>query len=234
MIRRAVNTTLPALLLAALVPTAALSGSVPIGGGIGTLEVPVESLKALRFRSVVAQQYDFSCGSAALATLLTYHYGRSVPESLAFDGMFRVGDQEQIRAHGFSMLDMKRYLETEHGLSADGFHIGLRDLKELGVPGIVMIETRGYRHFVVVKGIDDSHVLVGDPAHGLRSYSHAEFELLVANDIVFIIRDEADTGRRSFNDASAWAAVARAPTDDALPRPALSSLTLDLPARHVW
>lgn len=234
MIRDVVGTTLSALAFAAFFPNAALSGSVPIGNGIGTWEVSVESMKAMRFRSVVAQRYDFSCGSAALATLLTYHYGRVVPEAVAFDGMFRVGDQEQIQAHGFSMLDMKRYVEAEHGLSADGFHIGLRDLKKLGVPGIVMIETRGYRHFVVVKGIDDSHVLVGDPAHGLRSYSHAEFERLVANDIVFIIRDELDTARRSFNDQGAWAAVARAPTEDAVPRTTLSSFTLNLPARHSW
>jgi hypothetical protein len=146
-------------LAAVLAPSAALSGAVPVANGIGTWEVPVESMTKMRFRSVVAQQYDFSCGSAALATLLTFHYGREVPESVAFDGMFRVGDQETIRQQGFSMLDMKRYLESEHGLAADGFHVKLSDLKELGVPGIVMIETRGYRHFVVVKGVGDERVL---------------------------------------------------------------------------
>jgi predicted double-glycine peptidase len=217
-------------LAAVLAPSAALSGAVPVANGIGTWEVPVESMTKMRFRSVVAQQYDFSCGSAALATLLTFHYGREVPESVAFDGMFRVGDQETIRQQGFSMLDMKRYLESEHGLAADGFHVKLSDLKELGVPGIVMIETRGYRHFVVVKGVGDERVLVGDPAYGLRSYSHSEFEHMLANDIVFIVRDELDTARRSFNDEGVWAAVAHAPTEEAVPRPTLSSLTLHLPS----
>ncbi|RYF14189.1 MAG: peptidase C39, partial [Oxalobacteraceae bacterium] len=35
---------------------------------------PVTSLIGRRFETVVRQQYDFSCGSAALATLLRYHY----------------------------------------------------------------------------------------------------------------------------------------------------------------
>ena len=39
----------------------------------------VRSLKEMRlreaFRTTLRQQYDFSCGSAAVATLLTHHYG---------------------------------------------------------------------------------------------------------------------------------------------------------------
>ena len=43
--------------------------------GAGTLfQVPVKSMNEIRFQSVVPQRYDFSCGSAAVATLLTYHY----------------------------------------------------------------------------------------------------------------------------------------------------------------
>jgi hypothetical protein len=42
-----------------------------IGGGDNVL---VKSMKERKFEQVVRQQYDFSCGSAALATLLTYHY----------------------------------------------------------------------------------------------------------------------------------------------------------------
>ena len=38
----------------------------------GVLTVPSQSFAELRFRDVVRQKYDFSCGSAAVATLLTY------------------------------------------------------------------------------------------------------------------------------------------------------------------
>ncbi len=48
---------------------------VPHGG---SYSVPVTSLKAARYRTTVPQQHDFSCGSAAVATLLTYQYGHPV------------------------------------------------------------------------------------------------------------------------------------------------------------
>lgn len=222
------------LVLAWIHAAPASAGSVPIGIGIGTWDVPVDSLKTMRFRSVVAQQYDFSCGSAALATLLTYHYGRPTPETEAFDGMFKVGDQEKIRAQGFSMLDMKRYLETRHALAADGFRVSMKEFEALGVPAIAMIETRGYRHFVVVKGMEDGRVLVGDPAHGLRTYSQREFERLRVNDILFIIRDELDVAKGSFNSTRSWRAVTRSPVEGAVARDGLSDLILHLPGDGVW
>jgi predicted double-glycine peptidase len=57
---------------------------------------PVHSMLEQRFTTVVRQQYDFSCGSAALATLLHYHYDEPVDEKVAFAGMWRDGDKEQI------------------------------------------------------------------------------------------------------------------------------------------
>jgi uncharacterized protein len=46
----------------------------------GTLNVPTSSIAARKFKEIVRQQYDFSCGSAALATLLTFHYGHAIDE----------------------------------------------------------------------------------------------------------------------------------------------------------
>ena len=77
-------------------------------------------MQELRFLETVRQGFDFSCGSAALATLLSFHYGRPTTEFQVFESMWKTGDTEKIRKDGFSMLDMKRYLEQE-GLRADGF-----------------------------------------------------------------------------------------------------------------
>ena len=50
------------------------AGEVPLfglaGGNGGEYSVRVRSLKEAKFRSTVRQQYDFSCGSAALATAM--------------------------------------------------------------------------------------------------------------------------------------------------------------------
>ena len=63
--------------------------------------VPVTSLREARFRTTIRQQYDFSCGSAAVATLLTYQYNFPTTEQTVFANMYVNGDQAKIRAEGF-------------------------------------------------------------------------------------------------------------------------------------
>ena len=74
--------------------------------------MPVRSMQELRFVETVRQGNDFSCGSAAIATLLTYHYERPTTELQVFEKMWNQGNKKKIREHGFSMLDMKHYLEA--------------------------------------------------------------------------------------------------------------------------
>lgn len=144
---------------------------------LGTVEaaMPVSSMLERKFATVVRQQYDYSCGSAALATLLRYHYDLPVDERVTFLGMWAEGDRETIRKLGFSLLDMKRYL-AERGLSADGYKVSLAQIAAAQTPGIVLLDIEGYKHFVVVKAIDGNSVLLGDPSLGLRRISTRAFE----------------------------------------------------------
>jgi predicted double-glycine peptidase len=136
----------------------------------GSYAIHLTSLKEARFKTTVRQQYDFSCGSAATATLLTYQYGYPVTEAEVFRQMYANGDQARIRKQGFSLLDMRRYLQSL-GFQADGFELPLDKLFEEGLPAIVLLNDRGYRHFVVVKGLRRGRVLVGDPARGTRAHA---------------------------------------------------------------
>src|SRR5437899_5579433 len=55
--------------------------SVNLSSGVdGNVHVRTISYRDIPFRTVVRQQFDFSCGSAALATLLTYHFERPITE----------------------------------------------------------------------------------------------------------------------------------------------------------
>ncbi len=175
----------------------AQAGDARILAGGMSMSVPMKSLETLKFKTVVKQVYDFSCGSAALATLLTYHYDRPVGESKVFDAMWAVGDQANIRAKGFSLLDMKLYLQHA-GLKADGFRVPLDKLKEVGVPAIALIVRKGYAHFVVLRGIAKDYVVIGDPALGAMTMSRDEFQKMW-NGIAFIVHDDADTARGTFN-----------------------------------
>ncbi len=218
-----------ALLLGSFLLSAnAVAGSIwlPDGGGISN--VTVKSLKERKFEQVVRQQYDFSCGSAALATLLTYHYEDPIAEQTAFSAMYELGDQEKITRYGFSLLDMKGYLEA-NGYKADGYEATLDTLAGAGVPAIALINVNGYRHFVVVKGLTNGEVLVGDPALGLRTLPRSEFESIWENGILFIIRNRAELARQYFNVDAEWRMLARAPLGVAVSQESLESLTVSLP-----
>ena len=119
-----------------LLAQTALAGTVWLPGlGGGVMNVPAQSIQELKFAEVVRQQFDFSCGSAALATLLTYHYEHPTEEMQAFNVMYAQGDQARIQQAGFSLLDMKNYLATE-GYDSDGYQTDLATLAGAGVPAI--------------------------------------------------------------------------------------------------
>lgn len=218
--------SLLALLIAALPSAAVQAGMVPVTGGA---RVPVLSFKEARFKGTVKQQYDFSCGSAALATLLSHHYGDPVTEQQVFSAMYEQGDQERIRRKGFSLLDMKRYLQSR-GLAADGFRIPLERLEQVQVPAIALTTINGYQHFVVVKGVRGGEVLVGDPALGLKVIGREQFES-GWNGIMFLIRDRVEQGRSTFNRRTEWSVRTKAPFGSAFSGPGLASFTLSLPRR---
>ena len=175
----------------------------------GDYRVPVASMLARKYNMVVRQQYDFSCGSAALATLLRYHYALDLDEAAVFTGMWRGGDQARIRQVGFSLLDMKRYL-SRIGIDADGYKVSMDAVATRGLPGVALVTVKGYRHFVVVKGVTRDTVLIGDPSLGLHTLPRATFEAQW-NGVYFVLKSQIAAGQANFNGAAQWAAFARAP-----------------------
>ena len=218
--------------LALAAPAPAHAAGLPIQQLGGGHHVQVESLQSVRFRGVVRQALDYSCGSAAVATLLSYHYDHPKDEPEVFAGMFAAADQELVRTEGFSMLDMQRYL-AELGYRADGFNLTLAQVAKLRIPCIVLIDTGGYLHFVVIKGIRDGQVLVGDPAMGLRTYSKETFEQLRRGPML-IVRDRHELAQSSFNPDRAWAVQTRLPFEHAREHQGLSDFTGNLRRPGAW
>ena len=204
---------------ALLLPAPAVGAELPFVA----MSVRVTSMKEARYRATVRQQFDFSCGSAAVATLLTHHYGYPIGEQQAFQEMFQRGDQARIRREGFSLLDMKRFLAA-HGFAADGFQQPLDNLVNAGFPAIVLLNEKGYHHFVVVKGVQQGRVLLGDPSGGTRALGRAAFEAMWLNQLLFVIHDRP--GKPRFNEAADWAVAPRALPGDVLDRTGLERITL--------
>jgi len=188
--------------------SAAKAGDIE-SGLAGSIKMPVTSMKARPFKTVVMQQYDFSCGAAVVATVLTHHYGQKVPEDEVFTSMYENGDQAVIQNEGFSFLDMKAYF-TRVGMKADGFELTLDEIEDLGVPVIALINLEGYFHFVVVKGIKGERVLIGDPAFGTMVMDREKFES-IRQGIVLVVRSKAKVGRKHFNQVAEWGVKPEAP-----------------------
>ncbi|KWR89119.1 C39 family peptidase [Cupriavidus sp. IDO] len=200
MLRRQLGVLAYVLTMVGMQP--ALADRAIIYGPVGEYySVPVTSLREARFKTTIRQQYDFSCGSAAVATLLTYQYGDPVSEQLVFANMYVNGDQAKIRQEGFSLLDMKRFLESR-GFLADGYELPLSKLEETQVPAIVLVVENGYHHFVVVKGVKGDRVLIGDPARGTRAISREHFEQIWESQLLFVIHNRTEKAR--FNLAADW------------------------------
>src|ERR1700730_7552081 len=111
---------------------------------------PVRSLLEIRRANVMIQNWDLSCGAAALGTLLRYEFGEPVTEKEIARGLMSRGEYiehpelVQIR-EGFSLLDLKRYVQTR-GYKGLGFgQLDLNDLIERA-PIMIPINALGYNH----------------------------------------------------------------------------------------
>src|SRR5262249_19105247 len=136
----------------------------------------------------VVQEWDNSCGAAALATLLTYQLLNPVNEKQVATGMLRKTDPLRVKHRGgFSLLDMKRYATTL-GYSAEGYGKLTVDNLRKFAPVIVPVNLEGYDHFVIFRGVAAGRVVLADPAYGNRTVALAEFERGWNGNIGFVIR----------------------------------------------
>lgn len=158
-----------------------LAGMVAVPGAAALAEPsPVRSLLEMRQAAVVTQEWDLSCGAAALTTILKYQFGESVTErEIAITLMGRAEYVEnpalvQVR-QGFSLLDLKRLVD---GRGYEGVGFGRLDVEDLvrRAPAIVPISTNGYNHFVIFRGRAGDRVLLADPAWGNRTMTVDDFE----------------------------------------------------------
>jgi uncharacterized protein len=138
------------------------------------IKLPLRSMRDIRYSSIVSQQYDYSCGAAALATLLKYGYGIDIPEPELIRRMMVYSTPEVVVKNGFSMLDMKKFVETI-GLRGRGFRVNTDALYHLQIPVLVLMNIDGYEHFVIVKHAENGRVFIADPALGNRIVAEDDF-----------------------------------------------------------
>jgi uncharacterized protein len=122
-----------------VLPGRAGPASVNLGAGV-RVDIPLQSFKALRDSGLVRQTYDYSCGAAALATLLTYGLDDAVTEReilLLVLASLVQGDQALRKKQGLSLLDLQRVAQA-HGQNAQGFRLAPAYLPQLKHPWTIV------------------------------------------------------------------------------------------------
>ena len=168
--------------------------SMTLSSGL-TIHKSVRTFKDLKEEHAVRQKYDFSCGAAALTTVLQHYYKLNVSEeSVVSFIIHKHGKEEAIRRYkekkGFSLLDLKTAAASV-GFKAIGYSdMTLADLIELKEPAIVPIRIRGYDHFVVFRGVREDRVYLTDPISGNATMKAGNFVDMWRNGVGMILKSK--------------------------------------------
>ena len=166
-----------AIIIVAVTANSSKAAYVPIAiGNSIAATAQVKSYWKIKSHGIVMQKMDYSCGSAALATILRYSLNYKVSEKQIIDHILKTGDlKEIIKRKGFSLLDLKHFVEYS-GFTAQGYRMDLKDILNVNVPVLVPIVINGYRHFVVYIGHKNGNVFLLDPAFGVTTLSIYQFK----------------------------------------------------------
>ncbi len=130
--------------------------------------LPAQNWKqAFRDKDVIKQSLDYSCGAAALATLIHHYYLKDTSEQEIMELMGKGNERTT-----FSEL---QEVLPKLGFKSAGFEVEWRALVALKTPVIVYINHFDEGHFAVLRGIDDTHVWLADPSQGNRIYRKEDF-----------------------------------------------------------
>lgn len=146
----------------------------------------------IRDENLIRQRYDFSCGAAALATILQYSLGDPVTEQDIVADLFKGLDQSeegQRVSEGFSLYDLQQVAQRR-GYRAEGYNLEPQYLPQLNGPVIVFLETMGYKHFAVLKGVRGDRVYLADPSRGnirMPVYRFLQAWLRNGKGIIFVV-----------------------------------------------
>ncbi len=170
---------------AGLMSAASFAGMLPENvGGSTRIESSVVSVAGLRDKGLIKQALDYSCGAAALATLLTHQWKDEVSEKMVLKALLKITPEDVIekrRSSGLTLLDLQR-LALAFGYKAAGLRANIEQLQALKVPVIVYIEPAGYDHFSVLRGIRNGRAYLADPSRGNVSYPLYQFKEMWAVD----------------------------------------------------
>lgn len=136
-----------------------------------TLAREIISYNDFKNFNVVRQSRNNSCGAAALATMLKYKFNFSNVSEKTILSKMKNPNKEA------SFFELAQISKT-FNINAIGLSLTLKELLEIKKPVIAYINNNlNNDHFVIINGIiDNTILLISDPAIGNYSISSSEFE----------------------------------------------------------
>lgn len=141
---------------------------------------PIRSVREVREQNVFMQQHEYTCGAAAVATLMHYVFGIDVTERELLETIEQQldpADWEIKFATGLSVEDLMKAARSEkYGFEAEARELAMEDLLQLEIPVLVHLATDKFQHFVIYRGVVDDRVFLADPLRGNIRMSVADFQ----------------------------------------------------------
>ena len=185
-------------------------------------QVRVRPLSDIKNRNVVHNKYDYSCGSAALTSILKNYLGIKINERQTVNALLHYGEREKILERGgFSFLDMKKFV-TSIGYKGGGFEGSVEDLATLEHPVIIPVNYGGFNHFAVLKRANGERAFLIDPALGNISMTISKLEKVWPSKNFFMVNPKNGSNTKML---SLTESQLRFVNDDEIKSNALSSLT---------
>ncbi|NND98154.1 MAG: hypothetical protein HKN47_12575 [Pirellulaceae bacterium] len=160
-----------------------------------TFQKPVESWRERKTKHVVMQQRDYSCGAAALATLLRYYWGHNVNENMVLGVIENMLTDEELlerSSEGLTMADLES-AAVKMGYKASVGEIKFSKLVESKVPVILVINLGGVNHFVVLRDIVGNCAFLADPLRGNTRVSTTTLQRTWVKNAILVVAPGDET-----------------------------------------
>lgn len=167
------------ILFSLLYGCANFSASHPtiLPNGTARINKSIQTWKDILEKNVIMQQTDYSCGAGAMATLMRYYFEDHITEKTVLQDISSHlnADEMKIRKKdGFSMFDLQQFAKRR-GYQAIGVKLKASTLTKLRGPVLVYVETKGYKHFSILRGVKNNLVFLADPSRGNLRMSIEDF-----------------------------------------------------------
>lgn len=148
-------------------------------------------------QNIVPQSLDYSCGPAAIATILRYYFNDRVTEKEILSSLLLTADLKKVKQRrGFSLLDLKRFVRSR-GYEAVGYKLDLISMAKLNRPVLVPVNIRGYQHFVIFRGLRRDRVFIADPVLGNLTMRSEKFSGIWKSGVAFVLERRGKENARS-------------------------------------